>query len=74
LTYALVREAVVGEALYPFMSVVENGGAQVALTLGAITLFALVLGALVLAGDRWLPSPATSSAAAARPAAVSPAP
>jgi hypothetical protein len=74
LTYALVREAVVGEALYPFMSVAENGGAQVALTLGAITLFALVLGAVVLAGDRWLPAPATSSAAAARPAAVSPAP
>ena len=44
LVYALVREAVVGEALYPFMDVGELGGAQVALTLGAITLFALLLG------------------------------
>ncbi len=74
LGYALVREAVVGEALYPFMDVGELGGAQVALTLGAITLFALLLGFVVLAGDRWLPSRVTSGGAAERPAAASPAP
>lgn len=58
LLYALVREAVVGEALYPFMDVAELGVAQVAVTIVVITLFALVLGAVYIAGDRWLPASA----------------
>lgn len=62
LVYALVREAVVGEALYPFMSVAENGAGQVAVTLVAITGFALALGAVVIAGDRWLPAPSWAGA------------
>ena len=78
LAYALVRGAVVGEALYPFMDVAELGAAQVSVTLVAITLFALALGAVFIAGDRWLPAPtwarSTSVAAEGRRAGASPAP
>jgi hypothetical protein len=56
LVYAMVRGAVVGEALYPFMDVAVLGATQVAVTLAAITLFALLLGAVYIAGDRWLPA------------------
>ncbi len=74
LAYALVREAIVGEALYPFMDVGEEGGGQVALTLAAITLFATALGFVVLAGDRWLPHSPMPVEAEERPTEASPAP
>ena len=74
LAYALVREAIVGEALYPFMDVGELGGGQVALTLLAIALFATALGFVVLAGDRWLPHSPMYEEAAEQPTGASPAP
>ena len=74
LAYALVREAIVGEALYPFMDVGELGGGQVALTLLAIALFATALGLVVLAGDRWLPHSPMYEEAAEQPTGASPAP
>jgi hypothetical protein len=74
LAYALVREAIVGEALYPFMDVGELGGGQVALTLLAIALFATALGFVVLAGDRWLPHSPMTEEAAEQPTGASPAP
>ena len=74
LAYALVREAIVGEGLYPFMDVGEQGGGQVAMTLAAIALFATALGFVVLAGDRWLPHSPTSEEAEEQPTGASPAP
>lgn len=78
LVYALVRDAITGVPLYPFMDVAELGWGQVATTLVAIALFATALGFLVLAGDRWLPhSPidlATSEEEEAPPTGASQAP